>query len=126
MFDFVDVYVFLECMFVVFFVDCCSEMEYLFVGYLVGVYYVVWNDGLYWEVNFEFVLIVCKLMGYGVECFVVLICCSGNCLVVVVYVLEEVGFCDVYVVCYGFEGDLDSMCYCNMFNGWCYVGLLWE
>ena len=33
------------------FIDCRSEMEYLFVGHPVGAHHVSWNDGPDWEVN---------------------------------------------------------------------------
>ncbi len=37
------------------FVDCRSEMEYLFVGHPVGAQHVAWNDGPDWDVNPHFV-----------------------------------------------------------------------
>ncbi|MCW5603668.1 MAG: rhodanese-like domain-containing protein, partial [Burkholderiales bacterium] len=37
------------------FIDCRSEMEYLFVGHPVGAQHVAWNDGPDWEINPHFV-----------------------------------------------------------------------
>ena len=42
------------------FIDCRSEMEYLFVGHPVGAILVPWNDGPNWEVNPYFVAHVKK------------------------------------------------------------------
>ena len=33
------------------FVDCRSEMEFLFVGHPVGAMMIPWNDGPDWEIN---------------------------------------------------------------------------
>ena len=33
------------------FIDCRSEMEYLFVGHPTGTIIVPWNDGPNWEIN---------------------------------------------------------------------------
>ena len=38
------------------FIDCRSEMEFLFVGHPAGALHVSWNDGPDWEVNPHFVL----------------------------------------------------------------------
>lgn len=45
------------------FIDCRSEMEYLFVGHPRGAHNVPWNDGPDWEVNPHFVQAVKKLAG---------------------------------------------------------------
>jgi rhodanese-related sulfurtransferase len=61
------------------FVDCRSEMEYLFVGHPVGALHVAWNDGPDWAVNPHFVGQVKKLAGTNHTTRpVVLICRSGN------------------------------------------------
>ena len=61
------------------FIDCRSEMEYLFVGHPVGALHVAWNDGPDWDVNPHFVGQVKKLAGVGHATRpIVLICRSGN------------------------------------------------
>jgi len=45
------------------FIDCRSEMEYLFVGHPVGALHVAWNDGPDWLVNPHFVGQVKRLAG---------------------------------------------------------------
>ena len=37
------------------FIDCRSEMEFLFVGHPLGAIHVAWNDGPNWEINRDFV-----------------------------------------------------------------------
>ena len=36
------------------FVDCRSEIEYLFVGHPVGAIHIAWQDGPDWDVNPDF------------------------------------------------------------------------
>ncbi len=60
------------------FIDCRSEMEYLFVGHPKGAHNVPWNDGPDWEVNPHFVQVVKKLAGHVSARPVLLICRSGN------------------------------------------------
>ena len=61
------------------FIDCRSEMEYLFVGHPVGALHVSWNDGPDWEVNPHFIGQVKKLAGTNHAMRpIVLICRSGN------------------------------------------------
>ena len=61
------------------FIDCRSEMEYLFVGHPVGALHVAWNDGPDWDVNPHFVGQVKKLAGTNhTTRSIVLICRSGN------------------------------------------------
>ena len=45
------------------FIDCRSEMEFLFVGHPAGVLHVSWNDGPDWDVNPHFVGEVKKYAG---------------------------------------------------------------
>ena len=42
------------------FIDCRSEMEYLFVGHPSGAIHVAWNDGPNWDINPDFVAHVKK------------------------------------------------------------------
>ncbi|MEO8488088.1 MAG: rhodanese-like domain-containing protein, partial [Betaproteobacteria bacterium] len=56
------------------FVDCRSEMEYLFVGHPVGAQHVPWNDGPDWEINPHFVGQVKKVASMNRP--IVLICRS--------------------------------------------------
>ena len=58
------------------FIDCRSEMEYLFVGHPKGAMLVPWNDGPNWEVNPDFVAHVKKAT--SVDRPIILICRSGN------------------------------------------------
>src|SRR5450631_2300170 len=45
------------------FVDCRSEMEYMFVGHPLGAVMIPWYDGAEWELNPHFVGQVKKLAG---------------------------------------------------------------
>jgi len=109
------------------FVDCRSEMEYLFVGHPTGALHVAWNDGPDWEVNPHFVGQVKKLAGANhAHRPVVLICRSGNRSLDAGDALERAGFTDVYNVLHGFEGDLDEKHRRNTNNGWRFDGLPWE
>ena len=60
------------------FIDCRSEMEFLFVGHPAGAAHISWNDGPDWDVNPHFVGEVKKLAGHSGDRPVVLICRSGN------------------------------------------------
>ncbi len=109
------------------FVDCRSEMEYLFVGHATGALHVAWNDGPDWEVNPHFVGHVTKLAGANhANRPVVLICRSGNRSLDAGEALEKAGFSDVCNVLHGFEGDLDERHQRNTTNGWRFEGLPWE
>ena len=109
------------------FVDCRSEMEYLFVGHPTGALHVAWNDGPDWEVNPHFVGQVKKLAGANhAHRPVVLICRSGNRSLDAGEALEKAGFTDVYNVLHGFEGDLDERHRRNTSNGWRFDDLPWE
>jgi len=106
------------------FVDCRSEMEYLFVGHPAGAILVPWNDGPNWEVNPDFVAHVKKAA--SVDRSIVLICRSGNRSLDAGRALEEAGFTHVYNVLHGFEGELDENHHRNAKTGWRYDGLPWE
>jgi rhodanese-related sulfurtransferase len=109
------------------FVDCRSEMEYLFVGHPVGALHVAWNDGPDWEVNPHFVGQVKKLAGTNhTKRPIVLICRSGNRSVDAGHALENAGFHDVYNVLHGFEGELDEKHHRGTVAGWRFDGLPWE
>ena len=86
------------------FIDCRSEMEYLFVGHPQGAHNVPWNDGPDWEVNPHFVQAVKKLAGHASARPVLLICRSGNRSTAAARALEGAGFTTVYNVLHGFEG----------------------
>jgi rhodanese-related sulfurtransferase len=61
------------------FIDCRSEMEYMFVGHPVGAMMVPWYDGAEWDKNPHFVGQVKRLAGANFEKRpIVLICRSGN------------------------------------------------
>ena len=47
------------------FIDCRSEMEFLFVGHPTGAIMIPWNDGPDWEVNPDFVSHVKKAASVG-------------------------------------------------------------
>ncbi|TXF12919.1 rhodanese-like domain-containing protein [Pelomicrobium methylotrophicum] len=109
------------------FIDCRSEMEYLFVGHPVGALHVSWNDGPDWEVNPHFVGQVKKLAGTDhASRPIVLICRSGNRSAEAGEALEKAGFKHVYNVTHGFEGDLDEKHHRSTKNGWRFEGLPWE
>ena len=107
------------------FVDCRSEMEYLFVGHPVGALHVAWNDGPDWSVNPAFVDQVSKLAG-DLERPIVLICRSGNRSQEAGEALERAGFSRVFNIEHGFEGDLDESHHRNSKNGWRVDGLPWQ
>jgi rhodanese-related sulfurtransferase len=106
------------------FVDCRSEMEYLFVGRPVGAHHVAWNDGPDWDVNPHFVGQVRKIA--SVNRPVVVICRSGQRSVSAGQALEQAGFTEVYNVLEGFEGPLDDHHHRNTLSGWRMEGLPWE
>lgn len=106
------------------FVDCRSEMEYLFVGHPVGAIHVAWNDGPNWEVNPDFVAHVKKAAAINRP--VVLICRSGNRSLDAGRALEEAGFTKVYNVLHGFEGELNERHHRGEKTGWRFEGLPWE
>ncbi len=106
------------------FVDCRSEMEYLFVGRPVGAHHVAWNDGPDWDVNPHFVGQVRKIASMNRP--VVIICRSGQRSVSAGQALEQAGFTDVYNVLEGFEGPLDEDHHRNTLSGWRTEGLPWE
>ncbi|MCY1219319.1 Rhodanese-like domain protein [compost metagenome] len=108
------------------FIDCRSEMEYLFVGHPKGAHNVPWNDGPDWEVNPHFVQMVKKLAGQASARPVLLICRSGNRSSAAARALEGAGFSNVQFVLHGFEGDLDAQRHRNTVNGWRHDGLPWE
>ena len=106
------------------FVDCRSEMEYLFVGHPKGAILVPWNDGPNWDVNPEFVSHVKKAT--SVNRPVILICRSGNRSLDAGRALEEAGFTKIYNVLHGFEGELDDDHHRGASTGWRFEGLPWE
>lgn len=109
------------------FIDCRSEMEYLFVGHPVGALHVRWNDGPDWAVNAHFVGQVKKLAGAEHATRpVLLICRSGNRSQEAGEELERAGFTTVFNVEHGFEGELDEQRHRNTRAGWRFEGLPWE
>ena len=109
------------------FIDCRSEMEYLFVGHPVGALHVAWNDGPDWEVNPHFVGQVKKLAGANHAMrAIVLICRSGNRSREAGETLERQGFTRVFSVAHGFEGELNEKHQRNSQTGWRHAGLPWE
>ena len=85
------------------FIDCRSEMEFLFVGHPVGALHVAWNDGPDWLVNPHFVGQVKRLAGTNHTTRpIVLICRSGNRSNEAGEELERAGFTRVYNVRHGF------------------------
>ncbi|HSO08073.1 MAG TPA: rhodanese-like domain-containing protein [Pelomicrobium sp.] len=109
------------------FIDCRSEMEYLFVGHPAGALHVSWNDGPDWEVNPHFVGQVKRLAGTDHATRpIVLICRSGNRSQEAGEALRKAGFVNVYNVAHGFEGELDDKHHRSTKNGWRKEGLPWE
>ncbi len=103
------------------FIDCRSEMEYLFVGHPTGAILVAWNDGPNWEIDPQFVPHVKKAA--SVDRPIVLICRSGNRSIDAGHALEEAGFTQIYNVLHGFEGELDGNHHRNEKTGWRHDGL---
>ena len=109
------------------FIDCRSEMEYLFVGHPVGALHVAWNDGPDWDVNPHFVGQVKKLAGTNhATRAIVLICRSGNRSQEAGETLERHGLASVYNVAHGFEGELNDKHQRGTVTGWRHEGLPWE
>ena len=109
------------------FIDCRSEMEYLFVGHPVGALHVAWNDGPDWAINPHFVGQLKKLAGTDHATRpIVLICRSGNRSREAAEALERHGFTRVYNVTHGFEGALNALHRRNTLAGWRYDDLPWE
>ena len=106
------------------FVDCRSEMEFLFVGHPVGAMMIPWNDGPDWEINPHFASQVKKAA--SVNRPVVIICRSGNRSLDAGSALEHAGFSNVYNVLHGFEGELNEHHQRNSTSGWRFEGLPWE
>ncbi|HEX8013283.1 MAG TPA: rhodanese-like domain-containing protein [Casimicrobiaceae bacterium] len=106
------------------FIDCRSEMEYLFVGHPVGAHHVSWNDGPDWVVNPHFVGQVKMIASMNRP--VVLICRSGHRSVDAGQALERAGFGEVYNVLDGFEGPLDAHHQRSRISGWRFHALPWE
>lgn len=108
------------------FIDCRSEMEFLFVGHPTGAILVPWNDGPDWDINPHFVGQVKKAAGHSDHRPVVLICRSGNRSVDAGNALEKAGLTRIYNVVEGFEGDLDEHHQRGRLGGWRHAGLPWE
>ena len=109
------------------FIDCRSEMEYLFVGHPVGALHVAWNDGPDWDVNPHFAGQVKKLAGTDHATRpIVLICRSGNRSQEAGETLERSGLRNIYNVAHGFEGELNDRHQRSTLAGWRHAGLPWE
>ncbi len=106
------------------FIDCRSEIEYLYVGHPKDSIHIAWQDGPDWDVNPDFLGHVRKTA--PVHRPVVLICRSGQRSAAAGRYLEKYGFVDVYNVAHGFEGDLDEKHHRGTLNGWRHDGLPWE
>jgi rhodanese-related sulfurtransferase len=106
------------------FIDCRSEMEYLFVGHPKGAHHVAWNDGPDWDINPHFVGQVRKIASMNRP--VVIICRSGQRSISAGQALEQAGFTDVYNVLEGFEGPLDDDHHRGTIAGWRKEDLPWE
>ena len=106
------------------FIDCRSEMEFLFVGHPTGAIMIPWNDGPDWEINPHFVGHVKKAA--SVDRPIVLICRSGNRSLDAGAALEAARFTKVYNILHGFEGELNEHHRRSSISGWRYEGLPWE
>jgi rhodanese-related sulfurtransferase len=105
------------------FIDCRSEIEYLFVGHPVGALSVPWNDGPDWDVNPHFVAHV--KIAASIDRPIVLISRSGNRTLDAGVALEKAGFTQIYNVLHGFEGELDEIHHRNSVTGWRFDALPW-
>ncbi len=108
------------------FIDCRSEMEFLFVGHPTGAMHVSWNDGPDWEINPHFVGEVKKLVGSMCDRPLLLICRSGKRSEEAGKALLGAGFSNITNVTHGFEGDLDERHHRGSVNGWRFDQLPWE
>jgi len=109
------------------FIDCRSEMEYMFVGHPVGALHVAWNDGAEWAVNPDVGEHEAALAGARhAERPIVLICRSGNRSQEAGEELERHGFKRIANVLQGFEGELDEQHHRGTRGGWRFAGLPWE
>lgn len=106
------------------FIDCRSEMEFLFVGHPKDAILIPWNDGPNWEINPDFLAHVKKAT--SVNRPVVLICRSGNRSRDAGEFLEKNGLTRVCNVLHGFEGELDEHHRRSSKAGWRHDGLPWE
>lgn len=106
------------------FIDCRSEIEFLYVGHPKGAIHIAWQDGPDWDVNPDFLGHARKAASMNRP--VVLICRSGKRSADAGAYLERHGFPEVYNVISGFEGDLDETHHRNIKNGWRFDGLPWE
>jgi rhodanese-related sulfurtransferase len=107
------------------FIDCRTEMEYLFVGHPIGAQHVPWQEAPDWEFNPAFVADVRALAGSDIRP-VVLICRSGRRSVEAGVALEAAGLTTVINVLDGFEGELDENQHRGTLGGWRLEGLPWE
>jgi len=114
-------------------VDVRSDMEFLFVGHPVGAIHIPWIDYPDWNLNPNFVTEVRKLVLGGVchevvesSAPVLLICRSGKRSLEAGNLLIKEGFCEVYNIAEGFEGDLDEHHHRGTKGGWRFHGLPWE
>ncbi|HEB94294.1 MAG TPA: rhodanese-like domain-containing protein [Gammaproteobacteria bacterium] len=114
-------------------VDVRSDMEYLFVGHPVGAIHIPWIDYPDWNLNPNFVTEIRKLVLGGVcheaagsSAPILLICRSGKRSLEAGNLLIKEGFCDVYNIAEGFEGDLDEHHHRGTKGGWRFHGLPWE
>jgi len=119
------------------FIDCRSEMEYLFIGHPKGSIHISWIEGPDWVQNPNFVAEVRKVLLGGatvtqtaeVESHsppVLLICRSGKRSLEAGKLLVKEGFKNIYNVVEGFEGDLDNEHHRSTLGGWRFHGLPWE
>ncbi len=113
-------------------VDVRSDMEFLFVGHPVGAIHIPWIDYPEWKLNPNFVTEVRKLVLGGI-CYgspdagvpVLLICRSGKRSMEAGMQLSKEGFCDVFNIEDGFEGELDDQHHRGTAGGWRKEGLPW-
>jgi len=114
-------------------IDVRSDMEFLFVGHPVGAIHIPWIDYPDWNLNPNFVTEIRKLVLGGI-CHeavesgapILLICRSGKRSLEAGNLLIKEGFCDVYNIAEGFEGDLDEHHHRGTTGGWRFYGLPWE
>ena len=114
-------------------VDVRSDMEYLFVGHPVGAIHIPWIDYPDWNLNPNFVTEIRKLVLGGIcheavesSAPILLICRSGKRSLEAGNLLIKEGFCGVYNVAEGFEGELDEHHHRGTIGGWRFHGLPWE
>jgi rhodanese-related sulfurtransferase len=108
------------------FIDCRSEIEFMYVGHPVGATHIAWQDAPDWEIDPAFATHVAHAAKGDKTRPIVLICRSGKRTLDAGDALESAGFSYVINVLEGFEGELDDNFHRGTTGGWRFRGLPWQ